>query len=74
MDPKDIAGKTVELSSDRDEQEKMGMSRYSKTLALYSWDKVVDRVETLNRDLHAVKGATNARPAINGDASRGSQV
>ena len=74
MDPKDIASKIVELLSDRDKREKMGMAGYSKTLERYIWDKVVDRVETLYRDLHAVKGATNARSAIYGDASRGSQV
>jgi len=74
MDPKDIASKIVELLSDRDKREKMGMAGYSKTLERYTWDKVVDRVETLYRDLHAVKGATNAKSAIYGNASRGSQV
>ena len=74
MDPKDIASKIIELLSDSAKRESMGMKGYSKTLARYTWDKVVDRVETLYRDLHAAKSATNARSAIYGDASRGSQV
>ncbi|MDZ4855892.1 MAG: glycosyltransferase family 4 protein [Nitrospirota bacterium] len=72
--PDDLAEKIITLLSDRDKRVQMGMAGYSKTLARYTWDKVVDRVEALYRDLHAVKGATNARSAIYGDASGGSQV
>jgi glycosyltransferase involved in cell wall biosynthesis len=77
VDPKspgDLAEKIITMLSDRDKREKMGMAGYSKTLARYTWDKVVDRVETLYRDLHAAKGATNARSAIYGDSSTGSQI
>lgn len=73
-DPQDIASKIVELLSDCDKRENMGMRGYSKTIAHYTWDKVVDRMEALYRDLHAAKDSTNARSAIYGDASRGSQV
>lgn len=72
--PEDLAEKIITMLSDREKREKMGMAGYSKTLTHYTWDKVVDRVETLYRDLHAVKGLTNARSAIHGSASRGSQV
>lgn len=73
-DPKDIASKIVELLSDREKRENMGMRGYSKTMAQYTWEKVVDRVEALYRDLHAAKGSTNMQSAIRGDASRGAQV
>jgi glycosyltransferase involved in cell wall biosynthesis len=69
VDPKssdDLAEKIITLLSDRDKRETMGMRGYSKTLAHYTWDKVVDRVETLYRDLHAAKGSKNARPGITG--------
>ena len=72
--PEDLAEKIITMLSDRDKREKMGMAGYSKTLARYTWEKVVDRVETLYLDLHAVKGVTNARSAIHGHSSRGSQV
>jgi phosphatidylinositol alpha-1,6-mannosyltransferase len=74
MAPQDIADKIVGLLSDRDKREKMGMAGYSKTLANYTWDKVVDRVEALYRDLHAAKDSTNAMSAVYRDASRESQV
>ena len=73
-DPKDLASKIVELLSDREKRENMGMRGYSKTMAQYAWGKVVDRVEALYRDLHAAKGSTNMQSAICGDASRGAQV
>lgn len=76
-DPKsveDLAGKIIALLSDREKREKMGMAGYSKTLARYTWDKVIDRVETLYRDLHAAKDSTDARSVVYRDASRGSQV
>ncbi len=73
-DSQDIASKIVELLSDRDKRENMGMRGYSKTIAHYTWDKVVDRVEALYRDLRAAKDSTNARSAIHGDASRRARV
>lgn len=73
-DPKDIANKIVELLSDREKREAMGMRGYSKTLAQYTWDKVVDRVEALYRDLHASKDSAKMQSAIHGDASGGAQV
>lgn len=72
--PEDFAVKIVMLLSDRDKREKMGVAAYLKTLAHYTWDKVVVRVETLYRDLHAVKGATNAGSWIYGDSLRGSKI
>ena len=72
--PEDLAEKIITMLSDRDKREKMGMTGYSKTLARYTWDKVVDRVETLYCDLHAAKDSPNARSVVYGDASRGSQV
>ena len=72
--PEDLAEKIVTMLYDRDKREKMGMAGYSKTLAHYTWDKVVDRVETLYRDLHAVKSLTSTRSASHGHSSRGSQV
>ncbi|HKU52606.1 MAG TPA: glycosyltransferase family 4 protein, partial [Nitrospira sp.] len=72
--PEDLAEKIITLLSDRDKREKMGMTGYSKTLAHYTWDKVVDRVEMLYRDLRAAKSSSNARAVAYGGASRGSQV
>ncbi len=51
VDPKDIATKIIELLSDRAKRERMGSKGYAKALARYSWPKVVDRVETLYREL-----------------------
>ena len=59
--PEDLAEKIITMLSDREKREEMGMAGYSKTLARYTWDKVIDRVETLYRDLHAAKGSSNAR-------------
>jgi len=53
MDPKDLAGKIIELLSDRPKREMMGMKGYSKTLARYTWRNVIHRVEALYRDLCA---------------------
>lgn len=51
--PEDLAEKVIALLSDRDKRENMGRRGYSKTIAQYTWNKVVDRVEALYRDLHA---------------------
>lgn len=72
--PEDLAEKIITMLSDRDKREKMGMAGYSKTIARYTWDKVVDRVEALYKDLHAAKDSTDARAVVYRDASRGSQV
>lgn len=72
--PEDLAVKIVIRLSGREKREKMGVAAYSKTLAHYTWDKVVDRVETLYRDLHAVRGATNAGSWIYGDSFRESKI
>lgn len=72
--PEDLAEKIITMLSDRDKRVNMGMRGYSKTVAHYTWDKVVDRVESLYRDLHAAKNSTNARSVVCRDASRGSQV
>ena len=68
----DLAEKIITMLSDRDKREKMGMAGYSKTITHYTWDKVVDRVETLYRVLHAAKDSTDARSVVYRDASRGS--
>lgn len=72
--PEDLAEKIITMLSDRDKREKMGMAGYSKTIAHFTWDKVVGRLETLYRDLHAANDSTNAKSGIYGDSLRGSQV
>ena len=77
VDPKsseDLAEKIITKLSDRDKREKMGMAGYSKTIAHHTWGKVVDRLETLYRDLCAAKDSTGARAVPYRDASRGSKV
>lgn len=51
MDPQDLAGKIIILLSDRAKREQMGINGYSKTMAFHTWDRVVDRVEMLYREL-----------------------
>jgi hypothetical protein len=68
------AEKVITMLSDRDKREKMGMAEYSKSLLRHRWDRVIDRVQALYRDLHAVKISTKVESAIYEDALRGSQV
>jgi glycosyltransferase involved in cell wall biosynthesis len=46
-DPADIARAIVELLSDTGKRETMGNAGYTKTVTHFTWDKVVDRIESL---------------------------
>ena len=50
-DPADIGRAMIDLLSDEVKREKMGNRGYAKTLATFTWEKVVDRVEGLYLDL-----------------------
>jgi len=72
--PEDLAEKIITMLSDRDKREQMGMKGYFKTVARYTWDKVVDRLETLYRDLHSSQGSVRAGSVAHGNASRKVQI
>jgi glycosyltransferase involved in cell wall biosynthesis len=46
-DPADLARTIMQLLSDRAGRERMGRAGYAKTMARYTWDRVVDNVERL---------------------------
>src|SRR5262249_43744335 len=56
-DPQDTARSIIELLLDREKRERMGRRGYAKTIARFTWDRVVDRVEKLYLELFAAKGA-----------------
>jgi len=53
--PQDTACAVIELLSDARKRGKMGMSGQAKTLAHFTWDKVINRVENLYLELVAPK-------------------
>jgi len=46
-DPQELAGAILRLLSDRELRERMGRAGRAKTLASFTWERVVDRVEAL---------------------------
>ncbi|MEQ1844379.1 MAG: glycosyltransferase family 4 protein, partial [Nitrospira sp.] len=46
-DPNDVAEKIVELLLDQRKREQMGQNGRAKTLARYTWDRIIDRMENI---------------------------
>ncbi|HJT21780.1 MAG TPA: glycosyltransferase family 4 protein [Nitrospira sp.] len=72
--PEDVADKIITLLADREKRESLGRKGYVKTVGHYTWDRVVDRVENLYRDLHMTKVPVRQRCAKFEDASSRSQA
>jgi len=60
--PQDTACAVIELLSDARKRGKMGMSGQAKTLAHFTWDKVINRVENLYLELVAPKALNGYDP------------
>lgn len=58
-DPDDIAAAILKLLGDPEGRARMGRAGYEKTTSLYTWDRVVDRVERVYLDL-----ATERNPRL----------
>jgi glycosyltransferase involved in cell wall biosynthesis len=56
-DPEDIASAIVKLLGDPEGRARMGEAGYQKTTSVYTWEKVVDRVERVYLDLAQVKAS-----------------
>lgn len=50
-DPGDLAAKLVELLSDPGKRERMGLNGRTKTLKRFTWDRIIDRMEQLYRQV-----------------------
>ena len=50
-DPDDLADKILELLSDPSKREQMGRSGKNKTLARFTWDRIIDEMERIYRDV-----------------------
>jgi glycosyltransferase involved in cell wall biosynthesis len=62
-DPEDLARALVALLSNRDMRDQMGQRGQAKTMALYTWERVVDKVERLYLDLFIDKQQFSQVPA-----------
>jgi glycosyltransferase involved in cell wall biosynthesis len=58
-DPEDIAAAILKLLGDPEGRARMGQAGYEKTTSLYTWERVVDRVERVYRQL-----ADETRPGL----------
>jgi glycosyltransferase involved in cell wall biosynthesis len=50
-DPDDLAAKLVELLSDPRKRERMGQNGRTKTLERFTWDRIIDTMEHIYRDV-----------------------
>ena len=54
-DPEKLSEAIIQLLSDPAQRTRMGNRGYEKTTKMYTWDKVVDRIESVCLDVHAIK-------------------
>ena len=58
-DPGDLAAKLLELLSDPGKRERMGQNGRTKTLERFTWDRIIDKMEHIYRDV--VEGTKKPR-------------
>jgi len=59
----DLAAQIIALLSDRKTCKRMGAAGYAKTIAHHTWEKVIDRVEAVYRDLTVARKTSSTGDA-----------